>query len=153
MKVTLIPITEEEFPAYSELAFDGDIDMQTRYGTIKEYETPAERNIKNVMESSKQYALKYYKVELEEQGEKKEIGFSISLKVNKQTLLYSFGINIDYRKGDILKSWLSELDKKLGANYQVPLFLKNTRAIRFFTKNGFTHHRIEEENKGILMWR
>jgi hypothetical protein len=62
-------------------------------------------------------------------------------------LLYSFGINVDYRSGDVLREWISDLDSLfIGkyAIYMVTFYKKNTRAKDFFIKNGFYAMPYEE---------
>ena len=67
------------------------------------------------------------------------IGFTVLIKNEKiPNELYSFGINIKHRTKENLLSWLSEIKIKLGDPYYVVLWSKNTRAIDFFERNGFS---------------
>lgn len=52
--------------------------------------------------------------------------------------LYSFGINIKYRKKFILQSWIEQVKKICGGSLYVVLWDKNERAINFFKKNNFS---------------
>ena len=157
MEIMLKEISFEEYIGYSKLAFEGDIDMQTRYGTIDPGEMPADRNIKNIREFrslNPNYKCKFYGIMLETVNGGQPIGMMVIANIPySMPLLYSFGINIEFRTGEILRKWMEEVDVLLGKNYIVSLFLKNTRAIKFFTKNGFTNTMIDDNGIGIKMWR
>jgi len=49
--------------------------------------------------------------------------------------MYSFGINIEYRKPDILKKWFIEIQNLLGS-FECILHGKNNRAIKHLIKQG-----------------
>jgi hypothetical protein len=66
------------------------------------------------------------------------IGFSCI--VPKLSMLYSFGININYRKKEILRDWINGIQDIIysySGHMNVLLYSKNTRAISFFKKNCF----------------
>jgi hypothetical protein len=66
------------------------------------------------------------------------IGFSCI--VPKLSMLYSFGININYRTKEVLRSWINLIQENIyfySGHINAMLYSKNTRAIRFFKKNGF----------------
>lgn len=66
------------------------------------------------------------------------IGFTCI--VPKISMLYSFGINIDYREKNVLKEWMRQVQDimfSFTGHINVMLYSKNTRAIQFFKKNGF----------------
>jgi len=73
----------------------------------------------------------------------------------ENNLLYSFGINVDYRKGDVLEEWINDLDNLFVGKYpiyMVTFYKKNTRAKDFFIKNGFyamPYEEIPSENEEI----
>lgn len=82
---------------------------------------------------------------------KKPIGFTV-IGRKPCNRMYSFGININYRKKEILLTWLN-LVKALFHNesFGVPLYNKNERAISFFRRNKFEY---EQTGKNfIILWQ
>lgn len=76
------------------------------------------------------------------------IGFTvIALKAG---LLYSFGININHRNKYVLSEWLKICQNILFDDcgfINVLLYSKNTRALKFFERNGF---KLRFANKKIM---
>lgn len=71
------------------------------------------------------------------QTDKKHLmGFTV-VNTEVAPILYSFGIRSEYRTRKNLMAWLGSVERLLGKLYIVPLYNKNTRAIRFFERNGF----------------
>jgi GNAT superfamily N-acetyltransferase len=93
-----------------------------------------------INESSKELDLNWYSVVFTN-GEFKDklIGF-VCVSMNN-SLIYSFGINKEFRKKDILKQFLRKTEglfKKDNRNgCSVILYTKNERAVNFFLKNGY----------------
>lgn len=67
-------------------------------------------------------------------------------------LLFTFGLGINYRKREILLGWLKALDRKLGYRYMLTVRSSNTRAVKFFQRNGFSVMEDKPNNQYIL-WR
>lgn len=82
-----------------------------------------------------QSGMKAFSVMLET-DKKHLIGFTV-VNTEVAPVLYSFGIRSEYRTRKNLTAWLGSVEQLLGRFYIVPLYNKNTRAIKFFEKNGF----------------
>ncbi len=79
------------------------------------------------------------------------IGFMIILR-EPGKLLWSFGINIQYRKMKILKEWLRLVKEVFGNDiYMVTLYPRNMRAIMFFIKNMFKFSVTND--KIVVLWQ
>lgn len=85
--------------------------------------------------------------------EKKEfhiIGFTVLCKF-PIPILFSFGINVNFRRKEILTKWLEAVRKEIGTDYAVTLNLKNSRAIMFFERNGFVQQATNKKLKIVSM--
>lgn len=134
--IKLIPITISALTYYVRLSFEGDNDLLKKY-----HISPGD------LEHCVEHTMNFIKENYEYYGEDmnifvvlmdtKVIGYTITIKNEKApNELYSFGINIKYRKKDILKGWIEKVKEFLGNHYYIVLWSKNTRAIDFFEKNG-----------------
>jgi hypothetical protein len=139
MSVTLEPIPKEALQVYLSAAFSGDHDLLTKYhispGTLEHCAGHTLGLIDGVRDFYKE-DMETYVVVLD-----KEIPIGYTVLIKNETIpneVYSFGINIEHRSKENLLSWLSEIKKKLGEPYYIVLWSKNTRAIKFFERNGFS---------------
>lgn len=64
----------------------------------------------------------------------RNIGFCVIDEDRK--ILVSFGINMKYRKRDILNTWVETLKDYFNGKFNCSLWSKNERAIKFLQKNG-----------------
>lgn len=143
--VELIPIEREELKDLIKVGFEGDelllqyfhispgaLDhcVQHTHNLIDPYYDDEE-----IKPDLGAYAIVTFDTET---GKYKKIGFSvIYTPPAEMNRLYSFAINIDYRKKEIIGSWLEKLTELLGKCYFTQLWDCNTRAIDFFQKNDF----------------
>lgn len=149
MKINLIPIELHQVRDYVKRAFENDIELLERYhispGTLDHCVDHTmdfiNRNVDHYKGDMKLFAVQFGGI---------IIGYTILIQNEKTpNELYSFGININYRKPEILKAWLKEIEEILGKTYFVALWSKNERAVNFFLKNEFkldkvTHYLNEE---------
>lgn len=109
-----------------------------------------------IIESTPSLMLDWYSV-VYTNGEFKKhlIGFvCISIQAS---LIYSFGINTEFRKADILKEWIYKVEKIFKTNNigkcSTILYTKNRRAVDFFMKNGyditFNKYKLYEDTEPI----
>lgn len=61
-----------------------------------------------------------------------------------EDVLYSYGLNIAYRRKSILHDWWGAVEKMMGDNFKTYLYSNNSRAKDFLERNGLTT--INEEN-------
>ena len=116
--LTEIPI--EELIKYILIAFEGDTELPTYHFAEKDF---AWHTYDTICKTAEMMPLKCYKVG--------DFGFTVLAP----GLLYSFGINIEYRTPDILKLWFSEI-LKIMPKFEVVLHGKNSRAINHLIKQG-----------------
>jgi hypothetical protein len=97
----------------------------------------------NIYQMAENRRLCYYKVIYQ----KKPIGYFVIF----ENTLYSFGINIKYRKKDILLSWWQQLKKTLKKGFNCYLDEQNERAINFLEKNNMKVVEKDEEHKIVTL--
>lgn len=147
-KINLIPVSVEELRTLLVIAFQNDTELLEKYTpvtgeTFIECIDRCESTIKEMLTGSiyAQSAKQIYRVEWQQIPFFKAVTIGFSVLVINEELpheLFSFGINIKYRKPIILSKWLNALEEKLGKFYWLSLWKRNERAINFFVKNGFT---------------
>jgi len=76
------------------------------------------------------------------------IGYFVASKT--YSFLFSFGINIEYRKPDVLEHWFSYVSCLLGEQFTCALWAKNLRAIEFLKRNGM---KLYEEKENALIFK
>ncbi len=96
--ITLNKISINKLPEVIEIAYEGDNDLFEKYHvqrfTLKE---SVISTLKMINDTAKEYKTKCYKVIYNKQ--------SIGYVALYGDILYSFGINIRFRKKDILLAW------------------------------------------------
>lgn len=81
------------------------------------------------------------------------IGF-VTIFLEPVKMLYSFGINIKYRKPALLKQLMEQVDALFeGQDYHAGLYEKNRRAINFLERNGFTKINYNAHDKSYYLCR
>lgn len=134
--ISIAKISLYQLPQYIELSYVGDEDLFNKYH-IAPYDLKGcvVSTLLMIKEMSLARKLDYYKVMLD----KTPIGYFVT----GQDDIYSFGINIKYRKKEILVEWFEHVKKILPEQFTCMLYNNNTRAIEFLVKNGF---RIVEDS-------
>lgn len=142
MELKLIPATLPQMHELVKLAFDGDTELLNLYhispGTLDHCVV---HTMNFIVENEAAYKqdMEFYSVRLN--GIK--IGYTVVIRnEHEPNELYSFGININYRKSEILEKWMAEIKNMLGGSYFVALWGKNKRAINFMERNGLEVYRI-----------
>jgi hypothetical protein len=139
MKVQLIRIEPEELRKYISIGWADDHELYEKYHTIQgTFEQCVDHGLNTILEGTDNYdfGIEYYKIVLTEDDFAISIGFTVIIK-KPENYLFSFGINIEYRKKEILIQWLNCVERIFDDMYIVMLNEKNIRAINFFEKNGF----------------
>jgi hypothetical protein len=123
------------------IGFGNDPELLNKYQEFDtDFETTVKRNISRIIEYNETNELTLF--ELRYGGH--VIGFmALDLYEN---LLYSFGINREWRRDNILRSWVDEIKEKFDNLFACALSNKNERAIRFLVKNGM---RIADKNDSM----
>lgn len=157
MELYLAPTRLEEISQYVENAFNADINLlnifHTSPGTLQHC---VENTMGLIKESADYYKddMKFYAVVVDGVP----VGYTITVKnAELPNELYSFGININHRRKDILMAWLKAIEEKISKPYYIILWSKNTRAINFFERNGFaverTNKYLNDETKTLIICR
>lgn len=117
---------------YIKMAFEGDADLIDRYHLVNgDLMQCVYSTYDKIMELGRIGGeLSCYALFQEEFG---PIGYMVTTPEN---MLYSFGINIEYRTAAIVMDWWQQVKKMLNNEFAVPLWKKNERAINFFLRNG-----------------
>ena len=104
--VTIKKISVNELPLLVKISYEGDGDLSKNFINVQsDYMANVNSELFNIYELSSSKKLKYYKVIYQ----KKPIGYFVTF----ENTLYSFGINVKYRKKDILPYWWKELKKNI----------------------------------------
>lgn len=139
MEIFFCKIGFDELKPLVELGFGDDQELMDRYQQLPtEFEETVQRNLDNILGISKLYALEYFKV----YWGNDVIGFTVLCLETK--LLCSFGINIKYRKKEILLSWIDTVNQRFDGEFCCLLWNQNKRAIEFLHRNGMEIQRVEE---------
>lgn len=139
--ITLKKIDIAEIEKYVAIGFEGDNELVEKYHfSEKTLPETVDKNVSNINEMNKLYPLECYSVEVE--------GNPIGFTVLGKSLLYSFGINKNYRAKEILIEWVEEIKRRLEV-FIVCLYAENTRAINFFEKNGM---QVVERNNNVTLF-
>lgn len=130
-EISVKKILKEDIGKYVGFAFEGDNELVEKFHFADTtLEETVASNVKNIIELSEKIDLDCYAVYWRENI----IGFFVMAYHN--SMLYSFGINKQYRVKEILMDWW-EYVKTISGEYLVcPLNAENKRAINFFIKNG-----------------
>lgn len=119
------------------LAFQDDVELLNKYHVVNTGITDSVNDtFDRIGITSKEYQLKYFKVLYFN----KPIGFFVI----GQNLLYSFGINIKYRKSYILRWWWDFVKKELNHNFITMIYTKNIRTLSFLKKQGMVEVQTED---------
>lgn len=133
-----------EIPELVKFSYKGDDDLLKKYH-ISEYDLKqaVTSTVLMIEGMSRVYDLIYYKIIFD----KKPIGYFIIY----ENTLYSYAINIQYRKPEILNEWWNQVKKVLGNNFISFLYKNNTRAIKFLEKNGMKILQEDKETNSVIL--
>ena len=138
--ITLNKISISKLPDYVEIAYKGDTDLFTKFHVSTfDFKGAVMSTLLMILDVAKTRQLSCYKVIYQ----KEPIGYVVSY----EGVLYSFGINIKFRKKDILLSWWEELKKTIGREFVCRLYRNNTRAIEFLKKQQMIEAEVETRPK------
>lgn len=123
-KISLIEVKE-----LVELSYEGDRDVWGKFHIAKfDFKTAVTVTMMMIDLDSKKMKFHHYKV----MWNKKPIGYFTT----GEKYLYSFAINIKFRKPEILSAWWKLVKKELGKHFECRLYVNNIRAIKFLEKCG-----------------
>lgn len=130
-----------------KIGFENDEELFSTYHILNGSENECIKHTYERIQDIKNETHCFYEIVYKD----KAIGFCCF----QDNLLYSFAINKEYRRREILMAWLEHVERLFVGKY--PIFMttfyqKNTRAKDFFLKNGFyamPYEEIPSENEEI----
>lgn len=138
--VKIKKISKPELTPIIAFTYEGDNDLFDKYHPAKSDKFGSiESTVEMIEDISKQYKCSFYKVMLGD----KIIGYFVTWK----EFLYSFAINIHYRKKEILIAYWQKIKDVLGRRFQTMLYTENSRAIAFLLRNGM---KINKQEKNVV---
>lgn len=115
-----------ELKKYIGIAFREDKDLFTKWHIVSGTKDDCINDTYDVIvESQNHLNITCYAIN--------QIGYTVLIEDRK--ILYSFGINIFYRRPGILRAWFTEIINILGS-FECYLYPKNKRAINHLLKQG-----------------
>ena len=137
-------ITIFELRDLVEISYRGDIDLLDKYwGDDFSLEEAVNETMFMVKTVNEEVPVECYAVVLNDE----EIGYVCKIPNN----LYSFGININYRKKDVLIEFWDKVKELMGEGFICMLYPQNSRAINFLKKQGMVEVSGIEENCTVLL--
>lgn len=139
--VEIKPISDDELEKAIRVAFEGDEAIYDYYDpnvpvvNLEEIVRDVSRKIKAVQVTD--FLQNWGIFERE-----KLIGYSVT----GENFLFSFGVNIHYRKREFLQQWWKQIKQLMKHDFAVLLYSRNSRAIEYLLKNDCE---IEKEEEGI----
>lgn len=146
-KIRLVRVTKEELRDCIQIAYSGDEQMKKIH--ILEDPTLEEMTDYTWIQSvtdMEAYGTKLYRVVLPDGT---SIGYT-TMVLHPVKMLFTFGINIEYRKPEIMDGWMKALEQHLGYQFSLTLRTSNQRAVKFFVKRKFE---VAEIEGGYLLYR
>jgi len=142
--IRLTKISKSELPMLIVKSYTGDTELLEKYHIAK-FDLPGAvlAELSRVEEMSKAKKIDCYKVI----HEKQPIGYVVTFG----NTLYSFSINIKFRKKDILIGWWNEIKKVLGKNFVCNIYNNNTRCIEFLKKQQMEIIEVNKEHNFVTL--
>lgn len=135
--IRLSEIKIDELKKVIASALEGDTELVEKYcGISDKMDVTVDYIYSQIADAVKKMNCRIFAI-IKNVGEEAEsIGYAITVADKK--MLYSYGINKEFRTGKVHEMWLAEILKMLGTGYIVPVWKKNRRALNFFMiKNQF----------------
>lgn len=131
--VRIKKISKHELPKLIALSYTGDSELIEKYHSAKsDFNGSIQYTLDMIEKQLSAFKLNYYKVIFKNAP----IGYFVTGGETGNEFLYSFAININYRKKYILIAWWEEVKKTLIEEFKAFLFSNNTPAVEFLKKNG-----------------
>lgn len=138
--MTINKIPKGKLPELVKLSYAGDNELFEKFHPAKSDEQGSiENTLQMVEDIDRLYRCTYYQIN----WNKNAIGYFIIFK----GFLYSFCINIKYRRKEVLVSWWDKVKSVLGKAFTTMLYTENFRAIAFVMKQGM---KIRSVNENIV---
>ena len=126
------------------VSFMHDAELISKYHVLENssFDDCVNDTFYKIIETSKELPLDWFLVR---NDDREIIGYCVLSRA--YNYLYSFGVNIKYRKGDVLSAWFLGISEILQNHFVCGLWAKNKRAVEFLVRNGM---KIFEEDNNII---
>lgn len=142
--VTLTKISKPELIKAVSIAYEGDHELFEKYHIGKmNFMQCVFSTMDMIRDCAEERELRYYKAIYKKQP----IGYVVCF----DEFLYSYGINIKFRKKDILIEWWEEVKKIMGGKFMTMLYENNLRAIEFLKKQKMEVFMEDKDNHSVTL--
>lgn len=142
--IRLVKISKPELLESVAISYEGDNDLFEKYHIAQmDFMNCVVATMGMILDTAKEKDLTYYTV----MYNKNKIGYVVVF----EDFLYSYGINIKFRKKNILISWWAEVVKIMKGKFITMLYLNNERAISFLKKQHMVVMQEDKENNYITL--
>lgn len=142
--ITLVKISKPELIKVVAISYEGDQELFDKYHIGKmDFKSCVFSTMEMIRDAALEKELRYYKVVYQ----KKPVGYIVEF----DNFLYSFGLNIKFRKKDILAAWWIEIKKIMGGKFITMLYENNLRAIKHLERQGFVAMPVDKENHSVTL--
>lgn len=127
--------------------FEGDKELLEKYHILKgsELSVCVKNTYESIVQISEQFPMDYHKVLSDEEL----IGYLVtSQSIMGAKVLYSFGLNKEYRK-EFAKDLFESVQKLLGEQFLCILWEHNSRAINYLKRNGLRE--VSRNNQTVTL--
>lgn len=123
------------------ISFWGDDALINKYHKVEtnKFQDCVDDTFNSILDNSESLPMEWYLIR---HDNNEIIGYCIASKA--YNFLYSFGINKNYRNGEVLSNWFTSVAELLQNHFTSALWAKNTRAIEFLVKNGMEIFKNED---------
>ena len=143
--ITVKKISVYELPTLIRTSYEGDKDiLATQHVTpFENVDDATEMTYGMIKDMAVEKKVTHYKVIYQ----KKAIGYFCTF----DKFLFSFGINIKFRKKEVLVGWWQQVVKSLEKNFLCILYPHQKRAIGFLKRNGMIVAEVDKENNSVIL--
>jgi hypothetical protein len=143
--ITAKKISKPELPKLVDMTYQGDTELFDKYYAPERvnHEAAVLTTLQYVHELGQSFKLNYYKI----LHHKKPVGYFITF----DDFLYSFAIEKNSRKKEVLSGWFELVKKELGDTFKCVLYNYNTRAIKHLERHGMKKVEEDIDTKTVLL--
>ncbi len=138
-------ISAKELPELIRISYEGDAELLATQHVqpMPDIETAVEMTKSQIELMATEKDLTYYKVIVG----KRPAGYFATF----DNFLFSFGINKEFRKKEVLIGWWGWVKKSLSKNFLCLLYTHQTKAIKFLQKNGMVITEVDNANNCVIL--
>ena len=140
--VKLVKISKPQLLESVAIAYENDTELFEKFHVAPmDFMNCVLATMGMIMDTANEKELRYYNVIYNKQI----IGYIVEF----DDFLYSYGININFRKKDILIAWWAEVTKVMHGKFMTMLYCNNFRARQFLEKQRMQVVQEDKENNYV----